>query len=115
MDELKSWVVENKMEKPEWVPPVIIFDKESKSQPDGRPRRRNSGVRKMNLRIGIDDDKPKRKEQEVEQVPNLEQVNVKPTPELVLGLQLSLPTRKKSPAPSQQPAQSTGGKPKLSL
>ena len=72
MDELKSWVAENKIEKPEWVPPVIIFDKESKEQADGRPRRRNSGVRKMNLRIGIDDDKPKRKESAERQVPNLE-------------------------------------------
>ena len=58
---------ENKIEKPEWVEPVIVFDKEK--HVEKKPRRRNSGVRKMNLVIGVEDDngsKEKKKEEKKE-------------------------------------------------
>ena len=62
LDELKSWVASNKIEKPDWVEPVIIFDKEKHEVK--KPRRRNSGVRKMNLVIGIEDEDGKEKKKE---------------------------------------------------
>ena len=62
LDELKDWVKNNKIQKPDWVEPVIIFDKEKLE--GKKPKRRNSGVRKMNLVIGIDDEDGKQKKKE---------------------------------------------------
>ena len=62
MDELKDWAKNNKIEKPDWVEPVIVFDKEKLESK--KPKRRNSGVRKMNLVIGIDDEEGKEKKKE---------------------------------------------------
>ena len=59
LDELKDWVKNNKIQKPDWVEPVIVFDKEKLE--GKKPKRRNSGVRKMNLVIGIDDEDGKEK------------------------------------------------------
>ena len=74
LEDLKAWTEENRIEKPEWVQPVIIFDKEKHEEKQPR-RRRNSGVRKMNLVIGIDDEdgKEKKKEQR-EQAPQVKEL-----------------------------------------
>ena len=64
LDELKQWVAENKMEKPEWVEPVIIFDKEKLQTGKRKRSRPRSGVRKMNLVIGVEDDKKKEHHEE---------------------------------------------------